>query len=495
MIFSWYAYDRVPIISTYDEAILNDPALSVSLGLGLRAPHLAGIELATIFAHFPPVYIFLQAATFRLAGFSALTLRFWPVTLGALDSVIVVFMLDLLWRRQVLTGVSAVIGGVIAIVDLPLLWSSRLGRLDSTVVFLGLSAALAVVSAKPGHDGALPRWLSAATLVGLALATHPAAVYYYWVYFVFVCVFFKHFGWRRSVLLLFLPGVVAAGIWTATYGAHSIEAIRQFRMIMEHRLDLNWGLGFGQWWALLIAGRWIEILRAGLSWGTVVVSLSIPAIALLSSAGADCRSRIAACIAAGVWVIAWKITGLYVTRVVLVFPIAVFLLATSISALRGIGLAAKAAAAFVSAVLLIETIALGSYLARGSGHDPGRAPTRFETLEFSPSATIAAVPQLWFHFALTGRPFRMILDGFPLDTDYWTEKPSRFDAYDIVIIEEGSSLLRLPSLRNRKISRFRDSAFEYWICQRQPVSAATAGQRQEPALMAVSSTPQYSRRR
>ena len=76
-----YAWDRLPLLPTYDEAIINDPAVAMSRDFGLVAFSYSGIPIADRYAHFPPLFMFLQAATFRVFGFSALTLRFWPVAL------------------------------------------------------------------------------------------------------------------------------------------------------------------------------------------------------------------------------------------------------------------------------------------------------------------------------------------------------------------------------------------------------------------------------
>src|SRR5258708_7874969 len=70
--------DRLPMVPTVNpEVIINDPALSLSRGHGFVAysfEHSVN-GLDRMYAHFPPIFIALQALIFRLFGFSAITLR------------------------------------------------------------------------------------------------------------------------------------------------------------------------------------------------------------------------------------------------------------------------------------------------------------------------------------------------------------------------------------------------------------------------------------
>src|SRR5580692_13115544 len=74
----WCGLSRMPLAPALgDELIINDPAVSLSRGGALVAPSLGGsvVGLDKLYAHFPPVYIFLQAGMLKVFGVSAISLR------------------------------------------------------------------------------------------------------------------------------------------------------------------------------------------------------------------------------------------------------------------------------------------------------------------------------------------------------------------------------------------------------------------------------------
>ncbi|HWE52175.1 MAG TPA: glycosyltransferase family 39 protein [Bryobacteraceae bacterium] len=454
-----YAWDRLPLLPTYDEAIINDPAVALSRGMGLVAFSYSGIPIADRYAHFPPLFMFLQAATFRIFGFSALTLRFWPIAFGVLSSLLLLCVLDRLWKRGVLAGWAAAVTACLCLVDLPTLWDSRAGRMDTMVVALGL-AALALLLANPGHIASAIKWWVAALLIGSAMATHPAAIFYYWAFVVALWVFRSDLGWKIALGCSLLPGATLIAIWLGTHGEQSINAFRQFQTIHAQHQDL--GMKFGYWWSLLLAGDAQMILYWGVTWVIVVGGWSAPVIAFLVSR----KKTWAACAlaGAGLYLIAWLLTGLFVPRVVVAFPLALLLFAVSLSALHGTGV--KVAGVLIAVVLVVESVAMFGYLRRARGDDAGRSPGRFSALQFPAEASVASVPALWFEFMRRGRPLRVIYEGLPMDHNYWTAEPSRLEQYNIVILETDHPYLDFPGIRNRKITTVKDAGWEYRICEK-----------------------------
>jgi hypothetical protein len=73
-----YRFGSIPPAPVYgDEIIINDPAIALSRGQGLIAPSFTGSPMGIdkLYAHFPPLYIYLQSYVFRLFGISAYSLR------------------------------------------------------------------------------------------------------------------------------------------------------------------------------------------------------------------------------------------------------------------------------------------------------------------------------------------------------------------------------------------------------------------------------------
>ena len=73
----WLGYDRLPQLSVVgDGPLIQDPALALARGQGMSAPSFAGmLNWENIYAHHPPVYLFVQSIMFRIFGFTPFALR------------------------------------------------------------------------------------------------------------------------------------------------------------------------------------------------------------------------------------------------------------------------------------------------------------------------------------------------------------------------------------------------------------------------------------
>jgi hypothetical protein len=80
MLYRYGELPSAPVIG--DEVTINDPAIALSRGQGLRAPSFGGSAFGfdLLYAHFPPVYIWTESLVFRGFGVSVFLLRltcFW----------------------------------------------------------------------------------------------------------------------------------------------------------------------------------------------------------------------------------------------------------------------------------------------------------------------------------------------------------------------------------------------------------------------------------
>ena len=117
VIIGWYGFDTLPLISNNDEVIIQDPAVSLSQGTGLIAPSFKGLIINDLYAHHPPIFIWIQAIIFRLLGFSEFSLRGLGVTSGFISIIILILVLRTLYQINLINKADLVLSTMMVIFD------------------------------------------------------------------------------------------------------------------------------------------------------------------------------------------------------------------------------------------------------------------------------------------------------------------------------------------------------------------------------------------
>lgn len=456
--------DRLPMLpSVQPEVIINDPAVALSRGEGLRAPvfehSLHGLD--TLFAHFPPVFVALQSIVFRVFGFSALTLRASSVIADLGAALVFVAILWELYRRRILDRLGWMFGSLLILLEPTMLIHSREARMESLNVLLGGLAIYLCLRADLSGRFGVASWFAAAALIGIALASHPASLLLWAALFIFSLFRFRSLGAIRWLAIHSTPPLVFISIWLATYRAKSLAALRQMREIAAYAPHPSL--------------RLVE-LTSNVSHGAVKLAQNSGGFALLLTIvalGAGCWRLLSSKkdpeFASGEWQTSLSCSTTIVlvqilllqlvvptsgmNRVVMTVHFASVCLALAVSHLRPSG-ARIVKAGFLVAALLQLTL-LGGYLSELRKDWHGRSAQRFDQIVDSlpRGARVVAPPEMWFAFRSRERQVAIIITT--LDEErYWKEVPDAFDPYEVVILDPNSSAY--PSLYSRVTVRKPD---------------------------------------
>jgi len=187
-----YRFGSLPIAPVYgDEIIINDPAIALSRGQGLIAPSFTdspfGID--KLFAHFPPVYLYLQSIIFRWLGVSVYSMRLLTTVMSIAAVAVFVLLVHLLCKWGVAKPRTALLLAALYALSSPTIVLHRVARMESLIEFLALSSLACVLAAyfmplqnETGGRGSKARIVHVGLLIarcflaGLCLATHPEAI-------------------------------------------------------------------------------------------------------------------------------------------------------------------------------------------------------------------------------------------------------------------------------------------------------------------------------
>ena len=175
---TFYGYDRLPRVSSSDEVLPHDSALSWARGTGLRSPAHDGTWLGRLYAHYPPVFTVLQAATFRVTDISAFSMRGWGMVSHVLAVLALLSICHALYRRRIMDEAATTMVALLIVTEPISMSLARWGRVDPVAIFLGIGAAwvlIAIGRERPARW----QWTISAVLIGLSISSHPFGVVYF----------------------------------------------------------------------------------------------------------------------------------------------------------------------------------------------------------------------------------------------------------------------------------------------------------------------------
>jgi hypothetical protein len=160
MLYCYGELPSAPVIG--DEVTINDPALALSQGQGLRAPSFGGsaFGLDRLFAHFPPVYIWTESLVFRAQGVSVYSLRLTTTVMGILACATFLSIAWCLCRWKLADPLTASFAACLYTLNASVIALHRIARMDTMVEFFALASLFFVLAAifcrfdNSPHDGA-----------------------------------------------------------------------------------------------------------------------------------------------------------------------------------------------------------------------------------------------------------------------------------------------------------------------------------------------------
>jgi 4-amino-4-deoxy-L-arabinose transferase-like glycosyltransferase len=233
----WCGLSRMPLAPALgDELIINDPAVSLSRGGALVAPSLGGsvVGLDKLYAHFPPVYIFLQAGMLKVFGVSAISLRALSVISLTLATLTFAAILRLLLLQQLLSARMAALALLLLCLEPDTIALTRFARMDPTVLLFALLAFFFVLRSHLASNLRTTLLTVGMLCAGLCLATHLEGV----VAILPALILALPAPGTRSMLkrlpLLLIPFILLASIWGITYHRESFAALQQMGRIAKY---------------------------------------------------------------------------------------------------------------------------------------------------------------------------------------------------------------------------------------------------------------------
>ena len=436
----FYGYDRRPLASSNDEVVIQDAPLSWARGQGLRLASFEGLELAKFYAHYPPVYTVTQAALYRVFGFSMAVVRL-PGIIYSLIGLLFTAGILIRWQRAgLLDAFGAWTSGILLLIDPFIAVVSRVGRMEPMAMMFGVMGIYFITDSGSNYVTTnRMRLIASGVLVGLALATHVAAVAY-WVMFVgLIITTQEQIKLSNKAVLASLPIAVLTLIWIAVYRERSVEGIHQ--MVRISRTLLPPSFGFRDLAVGLLHSNQDLIKKVGgtaflLLWAGWLFALARPFIPTDESSSNSRRMLITFAVVAVIQIfIGWKLS-LYVARTFLFLPLALLFFAAAISHMSRVPSRIIVVGCVIFATAQFSLFA--QYYRRLPGHWNEWSPNRFDDLVHSipENQRILSSYELWHAFMKADRPVRITDFTLVSDRQLIQQHPDLLETYDVAILND-----------------------------------------------------------
>lgn len=457
----WAGYARLPMVPIVaDGPILQDPPLSMARGQGMVAPSLAGtIGLERLWAHYPPVYFWLQALVYSILGLSPLALRLVSLLAAMGAAALALGCFREMRRLELVETRTQWLMGLLVLTE-PLSWTTgRWERMESLLTMLGLAAIWILLRGVPAESrpprARLATGAGAALMMGLCLSTHWAAVLAYLFYLLILFGQRTRLGFQPAACMLFAlaPPALLVILWVVAHQDQSLAAYQQLRLLLSNR-ETSWVTLFARvQWANLTPKQLLQwgpfaLGECFLAWGVGLAALGRWRQA--GAEGAHDRRAWLLPLWVGLTLALFQILclgGYNPRRLALLLPFALlvwglglrYLSPRAARNLRGIAYGFAACGA----------LAIGLHLAQAVRQWDQRSPNRLAPLLASlpPQARLAAASEFWYPCQRQDRPMRLIATGFQEDRKFWFDRPDAFRAYDVVIVEPNDEAVPLIAPR------------------------------------------------
>ncbi len=441
----WCGLSRMPLAPALgDELIINDPAISLSRGGGLVAPSLGGsvVGLDKLYAHFPPVYIFLEAGMLKVLGISATSLRALSAISLTLGTLTFAAILRLLLRQQLVSARPAALALALFCLEPDTVALSRFARMDPTVLLFALLAFFFVLHSHLGTNLRTTFVTAGMLSAGLSLATHPEGVIAILPPLILALTAPDLRGTLKRLPLLLIPFIVLGITWGITYRRESVAALQQMGRIAKYAPGpgvfdpiLN-GLHAGNGEAFRSSGL-VLILYCSLAWLVTLLYATayqaktrtgLPVYLFLTFVGSAVLAPLLL-----IFVFPASLTRWFV-----VFPFA--LMGAAITA-GNIERRRAMVWIVIAPVLASEIIGLGFYFNTLFKQWSRRSPDRFDAIRqrVNSGDKILAEGQFWLTLERAPHNLTVLYPELGATTEWLLARGcNRIAPYDVVILNEGN---------------------------------------------------------
>ncbi len=493
----WLGYDRLPLLPVVgDGPLIQDAALSLARGQGLRAPSFGEtLGFEALYAHHPPVYLYLQSLIIRCLGLTPFSLRASSILFASLAMAAWLACFGLVLRLRWLERGVFWVCSLLYLVEPTLFSLGRWERMDSLANFLVATSllllllAVSITREAPSARAALPNQPAAAAtgrtprasralllilsavFAGLALATHLGTVAAWLVWSSLTIGLRQGRSVKIAIVLILLPWLVFLCAWFLAYRSDSLVAIRQLLEIASHHTGGL--LTYIQSSLLAIRNPRLLLQSAPLIILVVLAAWLLASIVFFS----NCRRTSGLQALEHPWFTHFWLgftlaaalilffTGFNPKHAAFLFPFALLLAGTALHQAGPAGRRLKTisgvfASAFLVAAILVQALTFSNLLNEWNE----RSPDRFRKLaaEIPRDATLAAVPDFWYFFQSRSQPLRLIDYGFPEDREFWeanaAEKLREFD-YVLLYPDHPLSSLAAALSRGQQALKYRSGSY------------------------------------
>lgn len=473
----WYGFDRLPLLSTNDEATFNDPAFWMAKGEGLVAKSLDGtLGMERVYAQFPPLYITLQALIFRLFSLSAFTLRGSNIFFFIAYICLLLAIFYHLKKHGIYDNFSVFWVSLILIAEPTIFSFCRMGRPESLGLFFAISAFLLLLSEKR-LTASRGRWVISAILIGLSISAHFEMAIFYAIFAVLVGVKFRNKDRRLGLILLLLPTLGLIFIWITIYRAKSWDALTQFYKLYSffHSCGYTRGFRICDLCRNFLSGSFRSFNQNG---GFALILISFSWMMIFIRVFNNFKHKFLHPTPWVGWLFAMSLFaiieflvltlyfGTTTQRIVTVFPVSLVGLGVAISHLRLNKLNRYILISILGLLTIAGLILHGAYLYKVHHEWTNRDPTRFSHIvhNIPVGKKIAAAFPIWLEFTKSGYAVRLIDTGVPYSNDSFYN-PEVVNRYDIIILFSNHVFINAGHLSNKKRKTITVGGVDFTVFQ------------------------------
>jgi 4-amino-4-deoxy-L-arabinose transferase-like glycosyltransferase len=454
----FYSYGSLPVAPVFgDEIIINDPAIALSRGQGLRASSFTdsvfGID--KLYAHFPPIYIYVQSLIFRLFGVSVYSLRLTTTLMSIAAAAVFILLLQSLCKWRVVERRTALLLAALYTLNASTIVLHRVGRMESTIEFFCLCSLFCVLTVIFGPvEGNLKKiglLLVGSLMAGFSLATHPESISAILpiALLLLIAVPVRMTVRAASLATLWLTPIA---IWLLTYRSRWSDALQQMSTIAKAGNTpppsvFRFGLGLlhtarsNQHNAMFFTLFYLSFIAM-----LMVLVRSSSAIWLHVKQPANLRSHSSASIATHTaFTLAIPLTLVLllwflpasVMRYEVMYPVYLIGLALpppQTAARNALYSTLRVLVAFVICLNLVASIV---YLNQNRP-SVDFSPDRYDAVVgcIPPGAHAAATPHLWLAFQKKNLPFTLLYPDFDGLSNWRAEAMTPLDQFDVILMDD-----------------------------------------------------------
>jgi hypothetical protein len=464
----FYSYGSLPVAPVFgDEIIINDPAIALSRGQGLKASSFTdsvfGID--KLYAHFPPIYIYAQSLIFRLFGVSVYSLRLTTTLMSIAAAAVFILLLQSLYKWRVVERRTALLLAALYTLNASTIVLHRVGRMESTIEFFCLCSLFCVLTvifepAKGDHDLGVTAHtnlkkigllLAGSLMAGFSLATHPESISAVLPIALLLLIAVPvHMIIRAASLATVWLTPIA--IWLLTYRSHWSYALQQMFTIakagntpppsvFKFGLDLLHNSRSNQHNAMFFTLFYLSFAAM-----LMVLVRSISAIWLHVKQPANLRSRLSTSVATHVaFTLAIPLTLVLllwflpasVMRYEVMYPVYLIGLALPPPRTASRNVLYSTLRVLVALVICLNLVASIVYLNQNRP-SVDFSPDRYDAVVgcIPPGVHAAATPHLWLAFQKKNHPFTLLYPDFDGLNNWRAEAMTPLDQFDVILIDD-----------------------------------------------------------